>query len=137
MPDPVPEISIQGDAIYRAVLHGLVKVLVLHMASKGPVYGWALRKSLAAVGYPISSGTLYPLMRGLEARGLMRSTPRPVGKRMIRYYELTAEGGLRLAALRGEILRVVREIGLYADVPPAERPAISPGRWRRLSRNRR
>ncbi len=114
----------------------MAKVLVLHMASTGPVYGWALRKSLGAVGYRISSGTLYPLMRGLEARGLMRSTPRPVGKRTIRYYELTAEGRLRLAALRGEILRVVRDIGLYADVPPAERPAISSGRWRRLSRNR-
>jgi PadR family transcriptional regulator PadR len=119
MPAPTSQISIQGDAIHRAVLHGLAKVLVLHMASTGPVYGWALRKSLDAVGYRISSGTLYPLMRSLEANGLMRSTARPVGKRMVRYYQLTAEGRSRLTALRRDLLRVMRDIGLYAELPRA------------------
>jgi PadR family transcriptional regulator PadR len=92
------QISIQGDAIYRTMLRGLAKVLVLQMASKRPVYGWALRKSLEAAGYRISSGTLYPLMRDLEAKGLMCSVVRAVGKRKLRYYELTPEGRVRLAA---------------------------------------
>lgn len=135
MPDPARKISMQGDAIYQGVLHGLAKVLVLHMASKEPMYGWALRKSLNAVGYRIGSGTLYPLLRSLEANGLMRSRAQPVGKRMVRYYELTVEGKLRLTALRGEILRVVRDIGLY-EVPRTH-PAIGSGRWRRPNRNRR
>jgi PadR family transcriptional regulator PadR len=113
----------QGDAIYRAVLRGLAKVLVLHMASKGPVYGWALRKSLDAAGYRISSGTLYPLLRSLEANGLMRSIVRPVGKRKVRYYELTAEGGPRLAVLRRELLRLLRDIGLDAELCPGRRAA--------------
>lgn len=137
MPDPARQIPIQGDAIYRAVLHGLAKVLVLHMASTGPVYGWALRKSLSSVGYRIGSGTLYPLLRSLEANGLMRSTVRPVGKRMVRYYELTAEGRLRLAALRHELLRVVRDVGLYTEVPRAERRVIVAGRWDRPKGARR
>ena len=124
---PARQISIQGDVIYRAALHGLAKVLVLHIASKGPVYGWGLRKSLDAVGCRISSGTLYPLMRSLEADGLMRSTSRPVGKRMVCYYELTVEGRLRLAALRCELLRVMRDTGLYPDGP---RHVIAFGRRR-------
>jgi PadR family transcriptional regulator PadR len=127
------QIPIQGDAIYRAVLHGLAKVLVLHMASKEPVYGWALRKSLDAVGYRISSGTLYPLMRSLEANGLMHSTARPVGRRMVRYYELTAEGRLRLAALRRELRRVMRDIGLYAEFPRG----ASRSRFRPVAQSRR
>jgi DNA-binding PadR family transcriptional regulator len=120
---------IQGDAMFRGVLHGLAKVLVLHMASKGPVYGWALRKSLDAVGYRISSGTLYPLMRSLEANDLVRSTARPVGKRKVRYYELTAEGRLRLAVLRRELLRLVRDIGLDAE-PARTAPLVAQSRRR-------
>jgi PadR family transcriptional regulator PadR len=111
------QISVQRDAISRAVVRGLAKVLVLHMASKGPVYGWALRKTLDAAGYRINSGTLYPLMRDLEANGLMRSVVRPVGKRKVRYYELTAEGRPRLAALRRELLRLMRDIGLQGEPP--------------------
>jgi DNA-binding PadR family transcriptional regulator len=114
MPPSLRQVSIQGDAIYRGVLHGLAKVLVLHMANKGPVYGWALRKSLDVMGYRISWGTLYPLMRGLEASGLTRSSACPVGKRMVRYYELTAAGRLRLAELRRKLLRLTRDIGLAA-----------------------
>jgi PadR family transcriptional regulator PadR len=110
---------IQADAIYRGVLRGLAKVLVLHMASKGPVYGWALRKSFEAAGYRTSSGTLYPLLRELEADGLMRSLVRPVGKRKLRYYELTAEGRPRLAMLRRELVRLVRDIGLDSGPPQA------------------
>jgi DNA-binding PadR family transcriptional regulator len=141
MPAPTSQTSIQGDAIHRALLHGLAKVFVLHMASKGPVYGWALRKSLDAVGYRISSGTLYPLMRSLEANGLMHSAARPVGKRMVRYYELTAEGRQRLAALRRELLRVVRDIELYAELPRAVphshfRPVAQSRRRSRVTRGR-
>jgi PadR family transcriptional regulator PadR len=141
MRPPARQISIQGDAIYRTMLRGLAKALVLHMASKGPVYGWSLRKSLDAVGYRISSGTLYPLMRDLEADGLMRSVVRPVGKRKVRYYELTPEGRLRLAVLRRELLRLLRYITLDAEPPgtvprprfrpasqPRRRPRVTPGR---------
>jgi PadR family transcriptional regulator PadR len=131
---PARQISIQRDAIYRTALHGLAKVLVLHLASKGPVYGWGLRKSLHAVGCTISSGTLYPLVRGLEADGLMRSTSRPVGKRTVCYYELTAEGRLRLAALRCELLRVMRDTGLYPDGP---RRVLAFGRRRRHGGDRK
>lgn len=141
MPAPTSQISIQGDSIHRAVLRGLAKVLVLHMASKGPVYGWALRKSLDAVGYRISSGTLYPLMRSLEANGLMHSTARPVGKRMVRYYELTAEGRQKLAMLRRELLQLVRDIGLYAELPRAAprrrfRPVAQSRRRSQVTRGR-
>lgn len=66
-------------------------------------------------------------MRSLEANGLMHSTARRDGKRMVRYYELTAEGRQRLTALRRELLRVMHDIGLYAELPRAvQRPRLRP-----------
>jgi PadR family transcriptional regulator PadR len=134
MPPSLRQTSIRGDAIYRAVLRGLAKVLVLHMASKRPVYGWALRKTLDAAGYRISSGRLYPLMRDLEANGLMRSVVRPVGKRKVRYYELTAAGKLRLTELRRQLLRLMRDIGMDSDPPRAAPRPRRGGATRRHTR---
>ena len=53
-------------------------------------YGYDLMK---AAGLP--SGTLYPLLARLQARGLVASsweTPRQDGERPRRYYHLTGEG---------------------------------------------
>jgi PadR family transcriptional regulator, regulatory protein PadR len=53
-------------------------------------YGYDLMK---AAGLP--SGTLYPLLARLQARGLVTSaweTPRHDGERPRRYYRLTGEG---------------------------------------------
>jgi PadR family transcriptional regulator, regulatory protein PadR len=53
-------------------------------------YGYDLMK---AAGLP--SGTLYPLLARLQARGLVTSaweTPRQDGERPRRYYHLTGEG---------------------------------------------
>jgi PadR family transcriptional regulator PadR len=55
-------------------------------------YGYELRQSLAASGMPIEEGTLYPLLRRLEAQGLLNSEWRTDGGAPRRYYTLSAEG---------------------------------------------
>jgi PadR family transcriptional regulator PadR len=55
-------------------------------------YGYTLRKALAARGMEIDENTLYPLLRRLEAQGLLTSEWREEDKRNKRFYRLSSEG---------------------------------------------
>ena len=55
-------------------------------------YGYTLRKSLAARGMEIDENTLYPLLRRLEAQGLLTSEWREEDKRNKRFYRLSVDG---------------------------------------------
>jgi len=55
-------------------------------------YGYSLKKVLHDKGLEIDEGTLYPLLRRLEAQGLLRSEWRVEDGRPRRYYALSAEG---------------------------------------------
>ncbi|HUB50772.1 MAG TPA: PadR family transcriptional regulator [Terracidiphilus sp.] len=55
-------------------------------------YGYTLRKSLAGRGLEIDESTLYPLLRRLEAQGLLTSEWREEDKRNKRFYRLSPEG---------------------------------------------
>lgn len=65
-------------------------------------YGYTLRRSLKQQGLGVESGTLYPLLRRLEAQGFLVSEWRADGKRGKRFYRLTPEGLLVLDVLRLE-----------------------------------
>jgi DNA-binding PadR family transcriptional regulator len=43
-------------------------------------------------GYKLSAGTLYPMLHGLERRGLLRSKQITLGRRERRVYRATAAG---------------------------------------------
>jgi PadR family transcriptional regulator PadR len=55
-------------------------------------YGYTLRKALADLGLEIDESTLYPLLRRLEAQGLLASEWREEEKRNKRFYRLSADG---------------------------------------------
>ena len=65
-------------------------------------YGYTLRKALAEHGLEIDESTLYPLLRRLEAQGLLTSEWREEEKRNKRFYRLSADGALIFAQLVGE-----------------------------------
>jgi PadR family transcriptional regulator PadR len=65
-------------------------------------YGYSLKKLLAERGLDVDEGTLYPLLRRLEAQGLLRSRWRMEGSRPRRYYRLTAQGEKLARELSGE-----------------------------------
>ena len=65
-------------------------------------YGYTLRASLEEAGLPIDEGALYPLLRRLEAQGLLTSEWREEAKRNKRFYRLSADGEAILAQLLGE-----------------------------------
>jgi DNA-binding PadR family transcriptional regulator len=55
-------------------------------------YGYSLRQALAEGGLPIEEGTLYPLLRRLEAQGLLLSEWDTSTAPPRRYYRLGPEG---------------------------------------------
>ncbi|MFI7702433.1 PadR family transcriptional regulator [Nonomuraea sp. NPDC049480] len=55
-------------------------------------YGYELRQLLADQGMPIEEGTLYPLLRRLEAQGVLISEWRVDGGPPRRYYMLSDDG---------------------------------------------
>jgi PadR family transcriptional regulator PadR len=80
---------------------GCLVVAVL-AALRTEQYGYTLRKVLAEHGLTVDEGTLYPLLRRLEAQGLLVSEWREEGKRNKRFYSLSHQGTRMLTQLLTE-----------------------------------
>lgn len=65
-------------------------------------YGYTLRTELGAAGIEIDEGALYPMLRRLEAQGLLTSEWREDAKRQKRFYRLSDDGAAALEYLTAE-----------------------------------
>jgi PadR family transcriptional regulator, regulatory protein PadR len=97
-------------AVDRDLYSGLIRLHVLHHAVEEPVFGLGMIEELARHGYRISPGSLYPLLHGLEKKGYLRSTERRNGKSLRRIYRATPLGRKALAAAKGKVLELLREL---------------------------
>ena len=89
------------DSLRLELRRGCLTVAVLaHLRQEH--YGYSLRKALAELGLEIDEGTLYPLLRRLEAQGLLTSEWREQGGRTKRFYRLSPGGRDMLKQLLAE-----------------------------------
>jgi PadR family transcriptional regulator, regulatory protein PadR len=86
----------------RELYSGLIRVHVLHHACQQPIFGLWMIEELARHGYRLSAGTLYPLLNGMEKKGLLRSSRERVNGKFRRMYRATPTGraALRIAKKR-------------------------------------
>jgi PadR family transcriptional regulator PadR len=70
-------------------------------------YGYSLLKQLSDQGMEVDQGTLYPLLRRLEAQGLLESVWKLEEARPRRYYVISAEGRRLLPKLIKEWAGIV------------------------------
>lgn len=70
-------------------------------------YGYSLLKQLSDQGLEVEQGTLYPLLRRLEAQGLLESVWKLEEARPRRYYVISAEGKKLLPKLKKEWAGIV------------------------------
>jgi DNA-binding PadR family transcriptional regulator len=70
-------------------------------------YGYSLLKKLADLGLEVDQGTLYPLLRRLEAQGLLESVWKLEEARPRRYYVVSADGKKLLPKLKKEWAGIV------------------------------
>ncbi len=91
----------ESDAFGKLELELRRGVVVLATLSqlRAPRYGYELRQALADKGMPIEEGTLYPLLRRLEAQGLLASQWKLKGGSQRRYYALNDAGRKLLTQL--------------------------------------
>jgi DNA-binding PadR family transcriptional regulator len=81
---------------------GILSLAVLSQLSREQ-YGYSLLKALSDQGMEIDQSTLYPLLRRLEAQGLLQSDWRIVDEaRPRRYYVISTQGKAVLAKLKRE-----------------------------------
>jgi DNA-binding PadR family transcriptional regulator len=79
------------DKLEQELRRGVVVLAVLSQL-RTLRYGYELRQSLVDNGLPIEEGTLYPLLRRLEAQGVLSSEWRATQGPPRRYYVLSADG---------------------------------------------
>jgi len=94
------------DKIGAELRRGLVQIAALSLLRER-LYGYQLVKILGASGLETEEGTLYPLLRRLEAQGLLLSEWDTEGSRPRKYYVLSDEGAKALPKLEA----VWQEIG--------------------------
>ncbi len=70
-------------------------------------YGYSLMKLLSEQGLEVDQGTLYPLLRRLEAQGLLQSVWKIEAARPRRYYVVSPEGSRILPRLKKEWAGIV------------------------------
>ena len=100
----------QHDSGDHDLYGGLVRLHILHHATKGPIFGLWIIEELARHGYKLSPGTLYPLLHALERKGYLRSVVETLGKRSRRLYRVTPLGRKVLAAAREKVRELFGEL---------------------------
>lgn len=80
---------------------GVIVLAVLAQLGEAQ-YGYSLLKSLSDGGLDVDQGTLYPLLRRLEAQGLLESVWKLEEARPRRYYVISANGKKALPRLKEE-----------------------------------
>ena len=89
------------------LLRGIAPTVVLEILSRGPMYGYELRKAIEQRSNDIlvvGKGTLYPLLYNLEAKKLVKGKWEMKGsKRPKRYYYITSTGKTCLAKQKEQL----------------------------------
>jgi DNA-binding PadR family transcriptional regulator len=89
---------------------GAVRLHILHHACEREIHGAWMRDELAEHGHRISPGTLYPVLHGMEADGLLTSHEEVVAGRVRRLYQATDQGRQELAACRRALAELAGEV---------------------------
>ena len=113
-----PRVPAGGDPLVGDLRRaGLLPLLVLHYVSAGPSYGNQLIDRIEALTHgalAVNPNTMYPLLRALEARGLLAGEWEHPARRSRRFYRITPAGEVerdRLAAeLAPRLDRIARSV---------------------------
>lgn len=77
---------------HQELFKGLIRLHILHHASKSEFFGRWMIQELAHHGYTLSPGTLYPMLHAMERGGYLKSRKQQLGRTFRRIYRATALG---------------------------------------------
>ena len=102
---------------------GLLPLLVLHFSARAPAYGNQLIERIEALtggALHVNPNTMYPLLRDLEAKGLLEGRWEHPERRSRRFYRATDAGREELRRLTGELGPRLDRIAASIDAIRAE-----------------
>jgi len=82
-------------AVDKSLLTGSMTMLILKLLSEKDMYGYEMIDTLRQKSqnvFELKAGTLYPLLHGLEEKGMLRSYEQEVLGKTRKYYSITKEG---------------------------------------------
>ena len=92
-------------ALDKSLISGSTTMLILRLLEEKDMYGYemidTLRKKSCNV-FELKAGTLYPLLHGLEEKGLLNVYEQEYAGKTRKYYSITKEGRALLAAKQEE-----------------------------------
>jgi len=94
----------------NTIYSGLIRLHILHHASKESIFGLAIIEELARHGYKLSAGTLYPLLHGLEREGYLSSFEQRNGRHSRRLYKATPKGRKALREAKTKVHELFAEL---------------------------
>jgi len=79
--------------IVQHITKNLLDIQILTLINKEPAWGYKIKKQIEAFsGLKIRHGALYPLLKKLEDKGLIKSQKQQLGKRTRKIYMITEIG---------------------------------------------
>jgi DNA-binding PadR family transcriptional regulator len=102
--------DMSSDDSQQYLYSGLIRLHILHHASMEPIFGLGMIEELGRHGYRLSPGTLYPVMHGLEKKGLLRSKEQLVGGKIRRVYSVTQSGRKALDSAKERVRELFGEL---------------------------
>jgi len=82
-------------AIDKSLLTGSITMLVLKLLSEKDMYGYEMIDTLRERSqnvFELKAGTLYPLLHGLEGKGILKVYEQEYLGKIRKYYSITKEG---------------------------------------------
>jgi len=102
---------------------GLLRLLVLHFCAGGPCYGNQLMERITRLTgglVAVNPNTMYPLLRGLEAEGLVAGEWEHPERRSRRFYGITEAGEAECRRLGGQVGELLDRLAASIEAIRAE-----------------
>jgi PadR family transcriptional regulator, regulatory protein PadR len=95
--------------LIQELRRGVISLAVISQLQEEQ-YGYSVKKLLSEHGLEVDQGTLYPLLRRLEAQGVLESKWRLEEARPRRYYVISPAGRKVLPQLQEEWQKIITTI---------------------------
>jgi PadR family transcriptional regulator PadR len=100
----------QATSADQGLYSGLIRLHILHHACEEPIFGLGMIEELARHGYRLSPGTLYPIVHGMEKKGLLRSKQQQANGKIRRVYSATPNGRRAFQAAKQRVRELFGEL---------------------------
>ena len=106
------------------LIKGTLKTIILKLlADNKRMYGYEITqkvKELTSEKIQITEGALYPTLHALESEGLLTTETEYIGKRVRKYYSLSADGKTKAKEKVSELADFMETMKFLLDLKPQQ-----------------